>query len=158
MKTYTFKIKVDFDKVVVAVNMQLEQFYDSVKMTNLSFLVERYPEAYITACDYYADDVFVSEDYSICKLKMLLNSHDFKAFLLDKDFIGFVGDDYFDRDFSISLEKDASKFIEDENKILEADEDKNDEILENSLSEINEEYEEVEEDEDNADVSETNKE
>lgn len=30
MKTYTFKIKVDTDKVVVACHMQLEQFYDAV--------------------------------------------------------------------------------------------------------------------------------
>ena len=122
MKTYTFKIKVDFDKVVIAVNMQLEQFYDSVKMTNLNNLVERYPEAYITACDYYADDVFVSEDYSICKLKTLLSSHDLKAFLLDKDFIGFVGDDSFDRELSISLEKDASKFMEAEKNLIDDEE------------------------------------
>ena len=123
MKTYTFKIKVDFDKVVVAVNMQLEQFYDSVKMTNLSSLVEKYPEAYITACDYYADDAFISEDYCICKLKTLLNSHDLKAFLLDKDFIGFVGDDSFDRDLSISLEEEASKFMEAEKNVVEDEED-----------------------------------
>ena len=123
MKTYTFKIKVNFDKVVIAVNMQLEQFYDSVKMTNLNPLVENYPEAYITACDYYADDVFVSEDYCICKLKTLLNSHDLKAFLLDKDFIGFVGDDSFDRELSMSLEKDASKFMEAEKNIVEDEED-----------------------------------
>ena len=135
MKTYTFKIKVDFDKVVIAVNMQLEQFYDSVKMTNLQNLVERYPEAYITACDYYGDDIFVSEDFCICKLKTLLFSHDLKAFLLDKDFIGFVGDDSFDRALSISLEDEASKFMEAEKNIVED-----------------------EEEEENADVPETNKE
>ena len=135
MKTYTFKIKVDFDKVVIAVNMQLEQFYDSVKMTNLTSLVDKYPDAYITACDYYADDVFVSEDYSICKLKTLLNSHDLKAFLLDKDFIGFVGDDSFDKVRCTLLEDDASKFIQSEKIIVED-----------------------EEDEDNADVPETDKE
>lgn len=123
MKTYTFKIKVDFDKVVIAVNMQLEQFYDSVKMTNLTPLVEKYPDTYITACDYYSDDVFVSEDYSICKLKTLLNSHDLKAFLLDKDFIGFVGDVSYDRDLSISLEKEAFKFMEAEKNVVEDDEE-----------------------------------
>lgn len=135
MKTYTFKIKVDFDKVVVAVNMQLEQFYDSVKMTNLTSLVERYPDTYITACDYYADEAFISEDYAICKLKTLLNSHDLKAFLLDKDFIGFVGDDSYERVNSTFLEQEASKFIQSEQTIV---------------------YDE--EDDDNANVSETNKE
>lgn len=135
MKTYTFKIKVDYDKVVIAVNMQLEQFYDSVKMTNLTSLVEKYPEAYITACDYYNNNFFVSEDFCICKLKTLLNSHDLKAFLLDEGFIGFVGDDSFDRDLSISLEEEASKFIQSEETIVED-----------------------EEEEDNAELSETNKE
>lgn len=136
MKTYTFKIKVDFDKVVVAVNMQLEQFYDSVKMTMFNELCERYPDTYITACDYYSDDeTFISEDYSICKLKTLLNSHDLKAFLLDKDFIGFVGDDSFDKVRCTLLEDDASKFI-----------------LAEKTTVIDEE------DEDSADISETNKE
>lgn len=135
MKTYTFKIKVDFDKVVVAVNMQLEQFYESVKMTNLIPLVEKYPEAYITACDYYGDDKFISQDYCICQLKTLLYSHDLKAFLLDPAFIGFVGDDFFNEEMSIGFAEKASKFIEAEKNIVED-----------------------EEDEDNADVPETNKE
>lgn len=123
MKTYTFKIKVNFDKVVIAVNMELEQFFDSVKMTNFTSLVERYPDTYITACDYYADDAFISEDYAICKLKTLLNSHDLKAFLLDRDFNGFVGDDYYSREFSDNLELDASNFIEAEKNIVEDEED-----------------------------------
>lgn len=135
MKTYTFKIKVDFDKVVVAVNMQLEQFYDSVKLTNLTSLVEKYPETYITACDYYADEAFISEDYAICTLKTLLNSHDLKAFLLDKDFIGFVNDDSYDSVRSTLLEVEASKFIRsEETTVID------------------------EEDEESADVPETNKE
>lgn len=123
MKTYTFKIKVDFDKVVIAVNMQLEQFYDSVKMTNLKNLVERYPDTYITACDYYGNDVFVSEDYCLCRLKTLLDSHDLKAFLLDKDFIGFVGDDSFDTIRSTLLEQEASKFIQSEETTVFDEED-----------------------------------
>lgn len=128
MKTYTFKIKVDTDKVVIAVNMQLEQFYDSVKMTGLDRLVERYPEAYITACDYYADGKFISQDYCLCKLKTLLDSHDLKAFLMDKDFIGFVGDDSFNEELSNALKVKASEFVEAEKNITE--EEKDDELSE----------------------------
>lgn len=130
MKTYTFKIKVDSDKIVVAVNMQLEQFYDSVKMTGLDRLVERYPEVYITACDYYGDDKFISQDYCLCKLKTLLDSHDLKAFLMDKDFIGFVGDDSFNEELSNSLKLKASEFIEAEKNIVEDKEEKEDELSE----------------------------
>lgn len=128
MKTYTFKIKVDTDKIVVAANMQLEQFYDSVKMTGLDRLVERYPEAYITACDYYGYDKFISQDYSLCKLKTLLDSHDLKAFLMDKDFIGFVGDDSFNEELSNALKVKAFEFIEAEKNIIE--EEKDDELSE----------------------------
>lgn len=130
MKTYTFKIKVDSDKVVIAVNMQLEQFYDSVKMTKLEPLVERYPEAYITACDYYCDDKFISQDYCLCKLKTLLDSHDLKAFLMDKDFLGFVGDDSFNEELSNALKVKASEFIENEKNIVEDEEDEQDELSE----------------------------
>lgn len=119
MKTYTFKIKVDFDRVVIAVNMQLEQFYDSVKMSKLEPLVERYPEAYITACDYYGDDKFISQDYCLCNLKTLLNSHDLKAFLMDKNFVGFVGDDCFNEELSNSLKVKASEYEAEENTIDE---------------------------------------
>lgn len=129
MKTYTFKIKVDSDKVVIAVNMQLEQFYDSVKLTNLDGLVERYPEAYITACDYYGDDKFISQDYCLCKLKTLLDSHDLKAFLMDKNFVGFVGDDSFDEELSNALKVKASEYIEAEKNIVD-EEEKEDELSE----------------------------
>lgn len=132
MKTYTFKIKVDFDRVVVAVNMQLEQFYDSVKMSKLEPLIERYPEAYITACDYYGDDKFISQDYCLCTLKTLLNSHDLKAFLIDKDFIGFVGDDSFNEELSNALKAKASEYEAEENTIDE-------EVNEDELSETNKE-------------------
>lgn len=150
MKTYTFKIKVDSDKVVVAVNMQLEQFYDSVKMTKLEPLVERYPEAYITASDYYyekdGEKYFVTDDYAFCQLSALLNSKDLKSFLMSKQFLGFYGDDDFDFGKSTDLEDIASKFIEAENKIIEANEDNNAEILKNSLAEdFNDEEEEEEE-------------
>lgn len=130
MKTYTFKIKVDTDKVVIAVNMQLEQFYDSVKMTNLEPLVERYPEAYITACDYYGYDKFITQDYCLCKLKTLLDSHDLKAFLMDKNFIGFVGDDSFNEELSNALKVKAFEFIENEKNIVEDEEEKEDELSE----------------------------
>lgn len=129
MKTYTFKIKVDSDKVIIAVNMQLEQFYDSVKMTKLEPLVERYPEAYITACDYYGDDKFISQDYCLCKLKTLLDSHDLKAFLMDKNFVGFVGDDSFDEELSNALKVKASEYIEAEKNIVD-EEVKDDELSE----------------------------
>lgn len=129
MKTYTFKIKVDTDKVVIAVNMQLEQFYDSVKMTKLLPLVERYPEAYITASDYYADDKFVTQDICLCNLKTLLYSHDLKSFLIDKNFVGFVGDDSFNEELSNALKVKAFEFIEAEKNIVEK-EDKEVELSE----------------------------
>lgn len=133
MKTYTFKIKVDFDKVVIAVNMQLEQFFDSVKMTKLEPLVERYPNAYITACDYYyekdGDKHFVASDYAICQLSALLDSKDLKDFLLSKQFLGFYGDDDFDFKKSSNLKDMASEFIENEKNIVD------EEVNDNELSE-----------------------
>ena len=41
METYTFKIKIDDEVVVVACHMQFEQFYDSVKMSGMDKLLER---------------------------------------------------------------------------------------------------------------------
>lgn len=95
IKTYTFKIKVDTDKIVCAVNMQLEQFFDSVKMTKLTLgeLVIRYPHAYITACDYHTDDKYVDSDYCLSTLKCLLDSKRFKDYLTSADFYDFVGED-----------------------------------------------------------------
>lgn len=117
MKTYTFKIKVDNDKIVCAVHMQLEQFFDSVKMTKLTLgeLVIRYPHAYITACDYHTDDKYIDSDYCLSTLKCLLDSKSFKDYLMSADFFGFVGDDDFNsvcasqavekaRDYILSLE------------------------------------------------------
>lgn len=125
MKTYTFKIKVDTDKVVVACHMQLEQFFDSVKMSGMESLVERYPNTYITACDYDWEDKdnkkhFVSCDFSLSTLKNLLDSKDLKAFLLSAGFCGFVGDN---SDFKDQLARDikisATDFIINEKKVLE---------------------------------------
>lgn len=134
MKTYTFKIKVDFDKVVAAVNMQLEQFYDSVKMTNLKELCDRYPNAYITASDYYyekdGEKHFVSGDFAFCQLSVLLESKNLKDFLMSKQFLGFYGDDDFDIEKSSDLKHIASKFIEAEKNIVADEEEKEDELPE----------------------------
>ncbi len=141
MKTYTFKIKVDSDKIVVAVNMQLEQFYDSVKMTNFKELCERYPNVYITATDYYyekdGENYFVTDDFAFCQLSALLDSKNLKDFLMSKQFLGFYGDDCFDFSKSCDLVDIASKFIEAENKMVEDSEDM--EVDENELSETNKE-------------------
>ena len=140
MKTYTFKIKVDSDKVVVAVNMQLEQFYDSVKMTCFDSLVERYPYAYITASDFYSGSDFMWIDRAISSLKTLLDSKDLKSYLVSDGFCGFSGDESFNREFSKTLEDKASEFIVNELNIVEDEEDKEDkEVDENELSETNKE-------------------
>lgn len=124
MKTYTFKIKVDRDKVVVACHMQLEQFFDSVKMSGMESLVERYPKTYITACDYEWEDKeknkhFCIGDYSISTLKDLLDSKNLKAYLLSDSFCGFVGDDSdWKQQLSLDIENSAKDFIEDEKKVL----------------------------------------
>lgn len=129
MKTYTFKIKVDTDKVVVACHMQLEQFFDSVKMSGMENLVERYPNAYITACDYEWLDAsknkhFVTNDFCLSTLKNLLDSKDLKSFLLSEGFCDFIGDD---SDFKCQLSNrivdSASDFIKHEKEILEKGDD-----------------------------------
>ncbi len=128
MKTYTFKIKVDTDKVVVACHMQFEQFYDSVKMSKMESLLERYPNAYISASDYYSDDddkTFVSSDYVLSDLSSLVKSKDLKSYLLSEGFVGFVGDTDFDIDVSDYYIKRASDFIKAEKKILEEGDDEN---------------------------------
>ena len=93
MKTYTFKIKVTPEKVVCAAHMQLEQFYDSVKLTDFSKLVEKYPEAYITASDYFVDDAekkFLFDDMTLSPLSSLISSKDLKAWLISDNFNGFL--------------------------------------------------------------------
>lgn len=96
MKTYTFKIKVAPEKVVCAAHMQLEQFFDSVKMTDFSKLLEKYPDAYITASDYFVDDIdkkFLFDDMTLSPLSSLISSKDLKAWLISDGFNGFVGED-----------------------------------------------------------------
>ena len=135
MKTYTFKIKIDTDKIVCAVNMQLEQFYDSIKLTKAHFneLLARYPHCYITATDYYDGDNFIDDDYVVSRLDILLKSKDLKSYLIDKEFIGFVGDDSFDEDYADNCEAEAANFI----KSLEDDEEEEEDSAE--LSETKQE-------------------
>lgn len=136
MKTYTFKIKVDYRKVVVACHMQLEQFYDSVKMSDMQLLVERYPHTFITASDYSygANSEFYNEnDFSVSTLADLISSKDLKAYLLSDSFNGFIDDDYFSFQKSDKLVKSASDFIMNQNKGLE------DEVNDVELSETKQE-------------------
>ena len=133
MKTYTFKIKVDTDKVVIACHMQFEQFFDSVKMSGMENLLVRYPKAYITASDYYDGDDFIQDDYALSTLDSLLQSKDLKSYLLSGNFVGFVGDDSFNVDKSHDIELSAVKFIEEENKFLD------DEEVESGISETEKE-------------------
>lgn len=127
MKTYTFKIKVDTDRVVVACHMQFEQFYDSVKMSGMEKLVERYPNAYITASDYHTevdDKFFVSLDYVFSDLASLVNSKDLKAYLLSDGYVGFVDDDDYSHDKAYELERAAQNFML-ENETLEKGDEQN---------------------------------
>lgn len=139
MKTYTFKIKVDFDKVVVAVNMQFEQFFDSVKLTDLKELCERYPYAYITASDYHSGTDFISSDICLSSLKAMLDSKDLKSYLLNQDFYGFVGDDSFNKESSEIFANKAHNFIYDLETCKDADIKEDEEVKEYELSETNKE-------------------
>nr|CAI9750422.1 hypothetical protein LMSGXRPZ_LMSGXRPZ_CDS_0007 [Microvirus sp.] len=113
MKTYTFKIKVGEKKVVCACNMQLEQFYESVKMTEFDKLLERYPHSYITACDYASDDgKYIYIDYVISDLKSLISSKTLKNWLSSDDFVGFVGDDDFKKDLECRISADAKNYTD----------------------------------------------
>ena len=115
MKTYTFKIKVDERKVVCACNMQLEQFYESVKMTEFDKLLDRYPYTYITACDYASDDgKYVYMDMCVSNLKSLISSKNLKTWLSSEDFVGFVGDDDFKKDLERHIFAEAQDFIDKE--------------------------------------------
>lgn len=93
MKTFTFKIKVSSTKVVCAANMQLEQFFESVKMTDFNTLLDRYPEAYVTASDYFDGENFVDKDFALSTLGALCEAKDLKSWLLSTSFVGFLGDD-----------------------------------------------------------------
>lgn len=102
MTTFTFKIKVGSTKVVCAANMQLEQFFDSVKLTDFNTLLDRYPEAYVTASDYSAGEVWVEKDHALSTLGALCEAKDLKSWLLSPHFVGFLGDDT----YSDELQKD----------------------------------------------------
>ena len=115
MKTYTFKIKVDEKKVVCACNMQLEQFYESVKLTEFAKLLERYPYTYITACDYASDEgKYVYMDMCVSDLKSLISSKNLKTWLSSEDFVGFVGDDDFKKDLERHIFAEAQNFCDKE--------------------------------------------
>ena len=116
METYTFKIKVSKQKVVAAVHMSLEQFYDSMKLTNFDGLLKEYPFAYVTASDYFSkhdkkkDRLFVRYDYGFSSLKSLSESKDLRSFLLSPDFFNFYGDEY-NRSAAETLIENADKFM-----------------------------------------------
>nr|CAI9750570.1 hypothetical protein IMFVHALQ_IMFVHALQ_CDS_0003 [Microvirus sp.] len=96
--------------------MQLEQFYDSSKLTSFEGLLKKYPYAYITASDYesswFCEDLngFISSDECLCSLKCLCNSKDFRSFLIDPDFFNFVGSDY-NRSCAENQIENAENFI-----------------------------------------------
>lgn len=110
MRTYTFKIKVSSEKVVAAVHMQLEQFYDSVKLTNFDELAKKFPSAYITVSDYYVSDdknsPFETSDRYVCRLRVLTKSKDLKSWLCDPDncSIPMIDDD-------VELKQKREKFL-----------------------------------------------
>lgn len=117
MKTFTFKIKVGSTKVVCAANMQLEQFFESVKMTDFNTLLDRYPEAYVTASDYFDGVNFVDKDFALSTLGALCDAKDLKSWLLSPQFVGFVGDDTFSVDLQQDIVNVADSFekVGDEN-------------------------------------------
>lgn len=91
MKTYTFKLFAKAEEVVVAAHMDLEQFYDSVKMTCFEGFLEKYPDAYLTASDYHTSSgVWYTRDSVIGTLKGLLESKSLKQWLISLDFLDFV--------------------------------------------------------------------
>lgn len=110
MKTFTFKIKVGSTKVVCAVNMQLEQFFESVKMTDFNKLLDRYPEAYVTASDYFDGENYVDKDFALSTLSALCDAKDLKSWLISSNFVGFVGDDTYSADLQQDIVDVADSF------------------------------------------------
>lgn len=130
METYTFKIKIDDEVVVVACHMQFEQFYDSVKMSGMEKLLERYPKAYITACDYKVDDnLYIHQDFAISDLASLTQSKDLRDYLIDSRFVGFVGDLSYSVDSSNAIVDIAHNFLVAEKEVI------NDEGVDDGYSE-----------------------
>ena len=93
MKSYTFKLFASSEEVVIACHMQLEQFYDSMKLTKETFdkFLEQYPDAYLTAADYHTDNgLWYTMDSKIGTLKGLIDSKSLKDWMLSSDFLDFV--------------------------------------------------------------------
>ncbi len=111
MQTFTFKIKVSSTKIVCAANMQLEQFFDSVRMTDFSKLLEKYPYAYITASDYSAGEGWVYKDYALSPLHVLFDVKDLKSWLMSSLFVGFLGDDSYSSETEHSIVEKADNYL-----------------------------------------------
>lgn len=97
MKSYTFKLFASPEEVVIACHMQLEQFYDSMKMTEDTFklFIEQYPDAYLTASDYHTESgLWYTMDSKIGTLKGLMESKSLKDWMISSDFLDFVQDAY----------------------------------------------------------------
>lgn len=93
MKSYTFKLFASSEEVVIACHMQLEQFYDSMKLTKETFVkfLEQYPDAYLTASDYHTESgLWYTMDSKIGTLKGLIESKSLKDWMLSSDFLDFV--------------------------------------------------------------------
>ncbi len=93
MKTYTFKLFAAPEEVVIACHMQLEQFYDSMKLTkeNLENFLEKYPDAYLTASDYHTESgLWYTMDSKIGTAKGLIESKSLKDWMLSTDFLDFI--------------------------------------------------------------------
>lgn len=97
MKSYTFKLFASSEEVVIACHMQLEQFYDSMKLTEDTFksFLEKYPDSYLTASDYHTDSgLWYTMDSKIGTLKGLIDSKSLKDWMISSDFLDFVQDIY----------------------------------------------------------------
>lgn len=97
MKSYTFKLFAAPEEVVIACHMQLEQFYDSMKLTKETFdkFLEQYPDAYLTASDYHTESgLWYTMDSKIGSLKGLIDSKSLKDWMISSDFLDFVQDTY----------------------------------------------------------------
>lgn len=93
MKSYTFKLFAAPEEVVIACHMQLEQFYDSMKLTkeSLDKFLEKYSDAYLTASDYHTDNgLWYTMDSKIGTLKGLMESKSLKDWMISSDFLDFV--------------------------------------------------------------------
>lgn len=110
MKTYTFKLFAAPEEVVIACHMQLEQFYDSMKLTEETFekFLEKYPKAYLTASDYHLEDGrWYTMDSKIGTLKGLTESKSLKDWLLSSDFLDFLNYIEADVDSDDEVKEDA---------------------------------------------------